>query len=458
MFYCYKEYRKMKIPVMNKVRGVATLSLLCAALLAGCGGIEDLEEDSSTPVAEANLVIKGDEVSVELTNQDGKTDKWTTMKFDFAATVDAGPSAGTKLEGDLKLVSSKPAEDGSSYVEGSLVLPTADDESCGKPLTDEQKQQLEALSKKYREDVDAARKTFVDAVTPLVEQFRKDIKAAANEEAAKAVIDKLKADLEAASKILQDSLKTLSEKYVADARAIVGDAAPPDGGKDCRANAIPVKGKIDKDGMIKLNLTLSSGVIEGTGKADDKGNFAGTFKGPQTDDTGSWTAAMVNTGPTPTMSPSPTTTPTATPTPSPTAMPTPTKSPAPTPTATPTKSPMPTPTATPTKSPMPTPTATPTKSPMPTPSPTKPPEPTPSPTATPTPSGPNAVNGKKLYAANCASCHGAVAPDYVVNAAAGKPSVILAAIDSNKGGMGKFKGVIGSSEAADIAEWFKSPN
>jgi mono/diheme cytochrome c family protein len=453
----------MRIPVLTSLRGAATLSVLCAALLAGCGGIEDLEEDS-TPAAQASVVIKGDEVSVELTNKDGKTDKWTAMKFDFAATVDAGSSAGTKLEGDLKLVSSKPAEDGSSTLDGLLLLPATQDDSCGKPLTDEQKQQLEALATKYRADADAARKAFVDAVSPLVEQFRTDIKAAANDEAAKAVIEKFKTEIEAIGKILQESLKTLSEKYVADVKAVMGDAAPAQG-KDCRATAVPVAGKIDKDGMINLTFKLAGGTIEGSGKADDKGNFAGTFKGPQADDTGSWTAVMQATGPSPTMSPAPS--PTATPTMQPTASPTatPTKSPMPSPTATPTMSPRPSPTmsprpsptATPTKSPMPTPTATPTSSPSPSPTatPTKSPTPSPSPTASPTPSGPNAVNGKKLYASNCASCHGQAVPKYVLNAAAGKPNVILAAIDSNKGGMGKLKGVIGSPEAADIA---KSPN
>lgn len=60
--------------------------------------------------------------------------------------------------------------------------------------------------------------------------------------------------------------------------------------------------------------------------------------------------------------------------------------------------------------------------------------------------------GKALWATNCFSCHGA--DTHEVRTAAR----ILKAINENKGGMGKLKGVISETDAANIAVYAAKPS
>jgi cytochrome c553 len=60
--------------------------------------------------------------------------------------------------------------------------------------------------------------------------------------------------------------------------------------------------------------------------------------------------------------------------------------------------------------------------------------------------------GKTLWATNCFSCHGS--DTHEVRTAAR----ILKAIDENKGGMGKLKGVITATDAANIAIYTARPS
>ena len=57
------------------------------------------------------------------------------------------------------------------------------------------------------------------------------------------------------------------------------------------------------------------------------------------------------------------------------------------------------------------------------------------------------ARGKTLYANNCASCHGSNMPQ------ARSASATLQAISANRGGMGSLAGVVGSTQANDIATY-----
>ena len=71
----------------------------------------------------------------------------------------------------------------------------------------------------------------------------------------------------------------------------------------------------------------------------------------------------------------------------------------------------------------------------------------------------SALNGKSLYAANCASCHGGNPAQNISKVLKGtSASNTLSAIAGNKGGMGYLKGSIGASEANDIAAYLARPN
>jgi Cytochrome C oxidase, cbb3-type, subunit III len=84
--------------------------------------------------------------------------------------------------------------------------------------------------------------------------------------------------------------------------------------------------------------------------------------------------------------------------------------------------------------------------------------PTPAATTTPAVTSPGAealrvagLNGKSLWSANCASCHGS---DLGRGA---NPSKIMSAIASNKGGMGFLSGVITADNASNIATYVSNP-
>ena len=71
----------------------------------------------------------------------------------------------------------------------------------------------------------------------------------------------------------------------------------------------------------------------------------------------------------------------------------------------------------------------------------------------------SALNGKSLYAGNCASCHGGNPAQNISKILRGtSASATLGAIASNKGGMGYLSGSIGAAEANDIAAYLAQPN
>ncbi len=103
-------------------------------------------------------------------------------------------------------------------------------------------------------------------------------------------------------------------------------------------------------------------------------------------------------------------------------------------------------------------TTTPKPAPAPAPKPAPAPAPTPAPAPAPAPSS-SAVNGKSLYQASCASCHGSNPAKNTSKILKGtSASTTLKAIAENKGGMGYLKGSIGSKEASDIAAYLAHPN
>ncbi|MFP8780645.1 c-type cytochrome [Hydrogenophaga sp. RWCD_12] len=83
---------------------------------------------------------------------------------------------------------------------------------------------------------------------------------------------------------------------------------------------------------------------------------------------------------------------------------------------------------------------------------------TPAPAAAPAAS-PSALNGKSLYQANCASCHGGNPAQNISKVLKGTaPGNTLNAIASNAGGMGYLSGTIGAAQANDIAAYLAQPN
>jgi mono/diheme cytochrome c family protein len=72
---------------------------------------------------------------------------------------------------------------------------------------------------------------------------------------------------------------------------------------------------------------------------------------------------------------------------------------------------------------------------------------------------PSALNGKSLYQANCASCHGGNPAQNISKVLKGTaPGNTLNAIASNTGGMGYLSGTIGAAQANDIAAYLAQPN
>ncbi len=116
--------------------------------------------------------------------------------------------------------------------------------------------------------------------------------------------------------------------------------------------------------------------------------------------------------------------------------------------------------ATPAPAPQPpTNTSTPAPAPAPTPAPAPAPAPTPAPAPAPAPApSASAPQGKSLYAANCAGCHGGNPAQNISKILRGRSaSATLSAIAGNKGGMGYLSGKIGAKEASDIAAYLANP-
>lgn len=71
----------------------------------------------------------------------------------------------------------------------------------------------------------------------------------------------------------------------------------------------------------------------------------------------------------------------------------------------------------------------------------------------------SALNGKSLYQANCASCHGGNPAQNISKVLKGTSAGnTLNAIASNTGGMGFLSGTIGAAQANDIAAYLAQPN
>jgi mono/diheme cytochrome c family protein len=98
--------------------------------------------------------------------------------------------------------------------------------------------------------------------------------------------------------------------------------------------------------------------------------------------------------------------------------------------------------------------------PAPTETPTPAPTSTPTPTPTPSPVTTSAQNGKIIYIASCAMCHGSRPAQNSgrVLLGASAPALITSAIDQNVGGMGFLKNTISAQNANDLAAYLATPN
>jgi len=74
-----------------------------------------------------------------------------------------------------------------------------------------------------------------------------------------------------------------------------------------------------------------------------------------------------------------------------------------------------------------------------------------------TPASP--TNGKTLYTANCAACHGAnpALNSNKILKGANSSATIESAISRNIGGMGFLSATIGAAQAADLAAYLATP-
>jgi mono/diheme cytochrome c family protein len=71
----------------------------------------------------------------------------------------------------------------------------------------------------------------------------------------------------------------------------------------------------------------------------------------------------------------------------------------------------------------------------------------------------SATNGKAIYAASCAGCHGANAAlggNNILNGA-NNATLITSAINGNVGGMGFLSATITATKAADLAAFLATP-
>ncbi len=317
-----------------------------------------------------------------------------TAALDFEGKVDAGPSKGTELKGKLQL-NAKSTDGGKNFeVAGKLIQRSSMAES-NPQLTDAQKEQIKAALRKF---YDASKMDYekfrlgVATLTQTTDDLLKvqrdawaSIPANATGTAAQyqAINDKVKPILDDFGKKLDALQATLTKdlKALNDTLKAELDAIKPSGGTTTMPD-INVTGTLTGDGKITLTFDLGAGAkIVGTGQTDAKGKFTGTFTGPASGDTGTWSANPILCEPTTPTTPGGTSTmPTPTGTmPTPTGtMPTPTGT-TPVPTGT-----MPVPTGT-----TPTPTGT-----MPTPTGTMPTTPTGTGTVTMPNPGPENCTGR----------------------------------------------------------------
>jgi hypothetical protein len=214
---------------------------------------------------------------------------WRALAFEFAGEVKQGASTGTKLAGKLVLYGDTPAADGSVAVEGKLI--TERDRSNQPQLTPEQKARLDALEQQYRTDVKALAQKYRDDSEALITTLTEALKALSPQPTAEelqkardaiAAFNKAFGEL---SRKFRDDLGALREKLEADIKAL----NLPE--KQSPVQLIPVTGTLAKDGGLTVTFDLgSAGKINGTGKPDASGNYAGDFTGPAADDKGTWTA------------------------------------------------------------------------------------------------------------------------------------------------------------------------
>jgi ElaB/YqjD/DUF883 family membrane-anchored ribosome-binding protein len=309
-------------------RALKFASAACAAslltLLSACGG-----GGGSEPVAQAAPPVAttaekpptlqsasgADGTTIAQGSEDAaKADKDESTRLallDFEGKVTEGPSKDTELKGKL-ILNGTSADGGKTFtIEGRLISRTKTENQPA--LTDAQRAALDALVKKFEADAAVLHEKFRNDVAGLVEKTEALLKPLRDEWSA---VDPKAANAQAqyeaiaakAKKILEDfraALKTTKDKFAADMQALrdafeaeVEKVVPGGLPNKKGVSVIPVTGTLAEDGSIKLTFDLGvTGKIEGTGKRDDKGVYAGTFTGPQAADKGTWTAAPRMRGP-----------------------------------------------------------------------------------------------------------------------------------------------------------------
>jgi len=420
-----------------------TAVALAVSLLFGCGSGSDgdpppIDQLASVAVIETATTLS---VKAEMRSAGKPTIHETqSLQYAFAAKIDAGPNKGFALKGLLTLKGER-EDDGYTEVEGRL-FPDAG------PLEPQPPADLEAQFDAKRKDLKAALRADINALS-------EELRLALANGAVPGTSEPSAAQKEALALFKAKFRQRMAEyraalsALVAEFRAACDSRRPPgddDDEEDERAaRGYEVEGRIDAAGVITLTISLGDrGKVRATGTVGTDGIAKGTLTGPASGDLGTWTATAAVTDPSPTSPQPPAPTPPAPTPPAPTP-PAPTP-PAPTP-------PAPTP-------PAPTPPApTPPAPTPPAPPPPAPPPPAPPPPAPPPPAGPSALNGKVLYAASCASCHGSTPATFRRNvlAGAGNPNLIASAIASNTGGMGGLTGLT-AAQLADIAAYLATPN
>jgi hypothetical protein len=226
-----------------------------------------------------------------------------TAALDFEGKVDAGPSKGTELKGKLQL-NAKSTDGGKNFeVTGKLIQRSSMAET-NPQLTDAQKEQIKAALRKFYDASKADYEKFRLGVATLTQatddllKVQRDawasVPANATDTAAqyqaindkvKPILDDFGKKLDALQATLTKDLKALNDTLLAELQAIKptsGTTTMPD---------ISVTGTLTGDGKTTLTFDLGGGAkIVGTGQTDAKGKFTGTFTGPASGDTGTWSA------------------------------------------------------------------------------------------------------------------------------------------------------------------------
>jgi hypothetical protein len=482
---------------------LAPLALGCALLVAACGGGGGSSSSTSSPLAPlgVDLISGASSETVSLTDSaTGATTVYEVSKYLFSASVTDGKYKGMTIAGDL-LLGAK--ETGSSELKGTLLLQKSTDDTD--PAIDAAYQ---AALAKCRSGSDAAYAEARAALKAAVATLKAALAAATTQAQIKAARDAFEAQYQAISKAARDKANAACTDLLklggGSMETKPSDEKEDDDDKPIPPRAIPVEGKMNADGSVSLKFEVKKmGTIKGTGTKDAKGNWMGTFTGPDSAGKGTWKATVATT---PAPSPAPAPAPAPSPAPAPTPAPSPAPAPAPAPAPTPAPAPAPAPAPTPAPAPAPTPAPAPAPAscgPMSlswtvgtsmcnasvtgttasgmtalvsdvtapttgsatyvctngvwskaaTPAATcitaaPPPPPAPSPAA---------VAGKASYAM-CIACHGA---DPTKNQnkiqSATSASKTLSAIANNTGGMGYLSATIGATEAANIAAYVKAP-